>query len=390
MANMVMVPRKSLKERLSSLDKISEAINKKAEKVIVGRIGKNEAIAEKLRIKFISTVSSEINSLMGGGYPRGRTTLIAGLEDSGKTSRLLEDIGYNMKIDPDFIAGWVESEGSLEEKYLKKFGIDPDRFVYIETDKESAAEKTLDRVEALIASNNLDIIVINSLKCLVPKKEYDDSFEDSQVGLQARMNNKMQRKFTAIISEANLAFVLITHLHTDIAKAMSHDPYTVSGGLGIRFGASIILDFRKRAIGAADPITRDEGVKIHISQKKNHCTPGRNVYLQLDYYAIFGEGTEQLLSTLNSAIESGVLISGGAWIHWYEEDGKTDRYKWNGKEKYRQFMRENPEIFEELKSLVKPKSLSCIEIAKIKAEEEKVNTKETEDELSDIAEEALS
>lgn len=83
MANMVMVPRKSLKERLSSLDKISEAINKKAEKVIVGRIGKNEAIAEKLRIKFISTVSSEINSLMGGGYPRGRTTLIAGLEDSG-------------------------------------------------------------------------------------------------------------------------------------------------------------------------------------------------------------------------------------------------------------------------------------------------------------------
>lgn len=369
-----MAEERSLKERLSVIDKLSASINKNAKKVIMGRIGMNDAIAEKLRIKFIPTVSDKINALMGGGYPRGRTTLIAGKEDSGKTSRLLEDIGYNMKKNPEFLAGWLESEGSLEESYLISFGIDPKRFVYFEIDRESAAEIALDRVESLLATKSLDIMVVNSLKCLVPKAEYEGSMEDSQVALQARMNNKMQRKFTAIISEANVAYVLITHLHTDIGSH-SYDPLVISGGLGIRFGAAIILDFRKRSVLKEDPITVNEGMKFNITQKKNHCTPGRNIYLKLDYYIIFGQGTEQIMTTFDEAIEFGILKQAGSWYRWYENDGETIRHQWNGKTKYRQFMNENPEILSELKSLLLPEnkiqSLSSVEVAAIKAAEEK-------------------
>lgn len=225
MASLVMEEEKSLKEKISVLDKLSSALNKKAGKTVVGRIGDNEEIAEKLRIKFIPSKCEEFNQVTGGGYPRGRTVLIAGMEDSGKTSRLLEDIGYNMQKDPGFTSLWIESEGSLEINYLEKtFGIDPNRFYYLEVEREGAAETCLDRIESYLALGNvLDIVVINSLKCLVPKRETTDSFNDSQVGLQARMNNKMQRKFTALISEANLSYVLITHLHTDISKAMSRD-----------------------------------------------------------------------------------------------------------------------------------------------------------------------
>lgn len=402
MANMKPESQKSLKEKLAIIDKLSDSINKSEGKTIMGRIGRSEEIAEKLRIKFIPTVSSELNDMMGGGYPRGRTTLIAGVEDSGKTSRVLEDIGYNMQKDPNFVAGWLESEGSLEESYLRDvMKIDLSRFVYFEIDKDNGAESALDKAESLIASKTLDILVVNSLKCLTPKKEYVDSFSDNNVGLQARMNNKMTRKFTAIVSEANLAYVLITHLHTDIAKASSNggkgDPYTISGGLGIKFGASITLDFRKRSVADSDPISKIEGLKIHVSQRKNHCTPGKNIYLQLDYFVIFGEGTEQMLSVQNSALEQGIFTLSGAWINWIDEDGKTVKNKWQGKEKYRAFMRENPDVFEEIKSLIKPKNMSLLQIEQIKKQDknfeeddEEVNEEALEETLKDAISDAVS
>ena len=388
MASLVMEEEKSLKEKISALDKLSSALNKKAGKTVVGRIGNNEEIAEKLRIKFIPSKCEEFNELTGGGYPRGRTTLIAGQPDSGKTSRLLEDIGYNMK-DPNYTCLWVESEGSLEINYLEKtFGIDPDRFYYLEVEREGAAETCLDRIESYLALGNaLDMVVINSLKCLVPKREMTDSFGDSQVGLQARMNNKMQRKFTSLISEANLAYVLVTHLHS-IIGSMSRDPLTISGGLGIQFGAAITLDFRKRSMQDSDPIDRSEGLKINVTQKKNHCTPGRNIYLKTDYFVVFGEGTEQALPLIDKATDQGVLTKSGSWLYWYEEDGETKRYAWQGKQKCRDFLKENPDVLEELKSLVAPEkleSLSSVEVASIKHAEEEV-----ESELANIVEDSAS
>jgi recombination protein RecA len=173
-----MAEAKSLAEKLKAIDKIAEGINKKAGKSIVGRLGANNDLIEKIGVKFISTPSQNVNTALGGGFPRGRSTIIAGMPDSGKTSLVLETIGQHMKEDPNFVAGWLESEHSLEINYLTKtFGIDPNRFVYIEHEHKGAGEAALNEIEAIIAANVCDIVCINSLKCLVPSEEFNKGFE---------------------------------------------------------------------------------------------------------------------------------------------------------------------------------------------------------------------
>lgn len=132
----------------------------------------------------------------------------------------------------------------------------------------------------------------------------------------------------------------------------------VAGGVAIMYGASIIVDLRKKIVLDTDPIDREEGIKIGVTIKKNHCTPDRNPYLKTDYYAIFGEGIEQHLSTLDNAIKQGILKQGGAWIKDLDDEGKVK--EWNGeplnfqgKEKYRQFVIEHPDYLADLKRRIR-------------------------------------
>lgn len=379
MASLAPNKEKSLQEKLSILDKVAESVNKKAGKKLVGRIGVDEELMNRLKINFIPTPSKNVNDATGGGFPRRRTTIIAGLQDSGKTSLVLETIALNMKKDPKFVAGWLESESSLEKDYIcNTFGIDPNRFFYMEHDREGAGEKALDMTEAVLSTGAVDIMCINSLKCLVPSEEFRKSLSEAVVGVQARMNARMTRKFTSLVAENNTAFVIITHLTTDIGS-MSRDPLVVSGGSAILYASSLTLDLRKRSIGESDPITKEEGVKIGVTVKKNHCVPDRNPYLKTEYYAIFGEGIEQYLTTLEAAVSQGILTQSGAFIKEPDEKGEPKvidgvKYQWQGKEKFRQFMIENPEYFENLKAKVagEVKELTPEEIEQLKLEEEKM------------------
>lgn len=184
MASLETKPKMALKEKLTLLDKVADTINKKAGKKLVGRIGKDEELMDRLRISFIPTPSQSVNAATGGGFPRRRTTVIAGLPDSGKTSLVLETIAKNMKNDPDFVAAWLESENSLQKEYVcDVFGIDPDRFFYIEHDKEGAGEKALDLTETILSTGTVDIMCINSLKCLVPSEEFRKSLSEHVVGV---------------------------------------------------------------------------------------------------------------------------------------------------------------------------------------------------------------
>lgn len=209
----------ALAERLKKIDKLSESINAKTGKKVMGRLGADPEIMDKLRIQFIPTPSQNVNAALGGGFPKKRTTVIAGLPDSGKTSIVLETIGKAMQENPYFCAGWLESENSLEKDYIcVTFGIDPDRFLFVEHERDGAGEAALDQVEAVLASGLVDIMCINSLKCLVPKEEFNKSLKDAVVGTQARMNARMMRKYTSLVAESNSAFVIITHLTTDIGE----------------------------------------------------------------------------------------------------------------------------------------------------------------------------
>lgn len=182
-----MVPKEkmTLAEKLKILDDIATTTNTRSGKVIVGRLN-NPEIMDKLTIKYVKTPSLNLNEAMGGGFPKGRMTIVSGMPDSGKTSLVLEAIGKNMKEDESFVAGWLEGENSLEIDYLQKtFGIDPERFFYIEHEKKGAAESAIDLVEGALSTGAFDLFAINSLKSLVPSEEFKKDMGSMQVGLLA-------------------------------------------------------------------------------------------------------------------------------------------------------------------------------------------------------------
>ena len=387
MANMVPKERKSMTERMKTLNTVAQKVNEKAGKKIVGFIGKDPEIMEKLRIKFIKTPSVEVNDAMGGGLPKGRITIISGLSDSGKTSLLLETIAHNQQEDPEFIAAWLESENSLQKEYVcDTFGIDPDRFFFIGHDKKMAGEGAIDLLDSVLEAGVVDMAVVNSLKMLVPSEEFRKSVGDAVVGTQARMNARMMRKITAMVAEEEIALAIVQHLTVDIGSA-SRDPLVLSGGHAIRFAAAITLDLRKKSIQETDPIKREEGIKVGVTVRKNHCVPDRNPYVKVDYFAIFGQGIERYLPIISKAVTDGVLMQSGAFIRDPDANGDPKvvdgvKYQWQGKEKFRQFLIDNPAYYKELQDRVGGvvEQLSDEEMAllqqDIAAEEELTKTEE--------------
>lgn len=373
MASLLPVKQKTLAEKIKLIDKVADKVNKKYGKAIMGRIGANPEIEGRLKVEFIPTACPDVNLAVGGGFPRRRCTIIAGLEDSGKTSFVLETIGKVMHENAEFTAMWVESENSLDKEYIcETFHIDPERFAFMPVDSGIQAEQILDILYEALKTGSIDLCCINSLKALVPTQEMDASMENAVVGTQARMNSRLSRKFNAVVAECNTAFIIITHLTTEIGSA-KRDPLVVAGGHAIQYWSSLTMDFRKRSIGPGEPITKEEGVKIGVTVRKNHVMPDKFPYVKVEYYAIFGQGIETVLPLLNAACEKGICEARGAWIRWYNADG-TEREKWNGKLAFRNYMLDHPEVFKELSNLVYEggTNIECLseeEVAQLKAED---------------------
>lgn len=345
----------SLAERLKALDKLSDNFNKQNGEVVCGRVGRNEELKKRITVEFIETPSLNLNYAMGGGFAKGRITIVAGQPDSGKTFLLLETIAKKQKEDPEFIAGWLESEGSLSASDLEQMGIDTDRFYYDTVKREEGAEIALNKVESVVIGGLVDMFVINSLKCLTPSEELQKGMEQMQVGLQARMNAKMMRKLTSAVTDNNVAFIMVQHLTTQIGS-MSRDPLIVSGGQAIQYGASVILDLRKKSMSDADPFKKEEATKIGVTIKKNHVITDRFPYCKLEYYAVFGKGIDCYLEIAQLAIDAGILVKSGAFIKVPDENGNPKilpdgtKLQWQGNAKFKDYLIEHPEFFEELKS----------------------------------------
>ena len=208
----------SLAERLKNLDKISAEISEKNPSILMGRVN-TTLIQNKLKGKFIPTASLELNQMIGGGFPKGKLTILAGNEDSGKTSLVLETIGLAMQENPEFIALWLETENSLSETMLKMFNVDMERFYLIDISKKGGAEASLTASDSMLACNaNIDIAVINSLKGLTPSEELINDFASMQVGLAARLNSKMTRKFLPIISEKEIKIEELTNINENLEE----------------------------------------------------------------------------------------------------------------------------------------------------------------------------
>lgn len=367
----------TLEERQKMIDKLSEAAIKNGYG-LVGRIDENKELTERLKLGFYPTPSRDFNIATGGGIPIGKVHIMAGDPDSGKTSLALATIAYNQKINPDFYAMWCETESSITDKAIEFFGIDKSRFLMCYVDKASGAEGVIDLIKNY-ANAHMSMIVVNSLKMLIPKSEQDKPMSKIEVAAQARMNSRMMQKVSGICDEKGCSLVLVQHVITDIGGyAAMGVPMTISGGRGIRFAAMLITQQKKVSLTDKDPIKREDGIKIRVSVKKNHCIWGRNPYVATDYFVEYKTGIEQTLSTLNQLIDAGLLESKGAWIKRYDNNGQEMLdFKWNGKTAFKEDMEAHPEKLQELIELLSnydtSVSLSEEEINAIKAEEEEDN-----------------
>lgn len=388
MGSLTMPKKMSLKDRLAALDKISDKFNQKCGTKIMGRIGNDKEILEKLTIRYIPLPSHELNMAIdpnGGGLPRGRCTIVTGQKDSGKTSILLETIGenqHNLDGTPtDFVALWIESENSLtKNQVIGMHKIIPEQFSYIQVPSSVSAETILDTVQGILQAGVVDMVVINSLSCLVPNKEMNTSLSDATVALQARMNSRLTRKFTPVVSEFDTAFVIVCHLTTQIGS-MSRDPMITKGGEAIGYWSALTVDFRKRAIAPGDPYTKEEAIKICATIKKNHCRPDMpNPYRKIEYFAVYGQGIDKILPACDRALDVGLLEAHGNWLWWKNlEDPEGEPYmKFTGKGKYREYMSSNPEEWVKFQqqldsldngSMVGVEECTSDEIAAIEADE---------------------
>ena len=335
----------SLAERKKNLAKLIEGINQQSKEVVCGFIDDPD-IQKQINLEFIRTPNDNLNEAIGGGFPKGRLSIVTGLSDSGKTSLMLETVGLAMKESDDFVALWLESEQSLNYDYMiNQFHIDPSRFLFIKM-TESGGEEALDKCIAILKSKMVDMFVINSMRALVPKTEMNKSISEDTVATQARMNTKALKQIMSASYAGNIATVVIQHLSTLIGS-MSRDPYAMGGGLLLKYGGLLMLDMRKQTVLDTDPINKEEGMKVMISVKKNHVTPRLYPYVKVPHFVIYGEGTEQILTALDQALKQGVLRQTGAWIYWDEKD-----LKWCGKQAFRQSMKENPDTLQTLKNYI--------------------------------------
>lgn len=335
----------SLAERKKNLAKLIEGINQQSKEVVCGFIDDPD-IQKQINLEFIRTPNDNLNEAIGGGFPKGRLSIVTGLSDSGKTSLMLETIGLAMKESDDFVALWLESEQSLNYDYMiNQFHIDPSRFLFIKM-TESGGEEALDKCIAILKSKMVDMFVINSMRALVPKTEMNKSISEDTVATQARMNTKALKQIMSASYAGNIATVVIQHLST-VINSLSRDPYAMGGGLLLKYGGLLMLDMRKQTVLDTDPINKEEGMKVMISVKKNHVTPRLYPYVKVPHFVIYGEGTEQILTALDQALKQGVLRQTGAWIYWDEKD-----LKWCGKQAFRQSMKENPDTLQTLKNYI--------------------------------------
>lgn len=364
-------------EKLAQIDKMTASINNKYKKTVCARLGNSEELKEQLKIKFIKLPSEALNDAIGGGLPRKRVTILSGMESSGKTGTLLETIAINQREDETFTALWLESEDSLDPDFMEMLGIDFNRFVLVMHDKDRGAEVCLDESIAMAESGVFDMFVINSIKALVPKVELENSLTKETMALQARMNSKLMRKLGPIISNTDAALVIVNHLTTSLSM-MHGDPLVQGGGRALKHWATLTLDFRKLSIQDSDPVDKDSSMKVGAYVRKNRCVFNRNPYVKTDFFIIYGEGTEQVLEVMQSALDKEILQKGGAWIRDIDPATGEPRVladgtvlKFQGKANFKAFCLENPEYFNELKLRCGGKSyesLSSEEIEEIEKE----------------------
>ena len=319
-------------EKLKALQAAMSKIEKDFGKGSIMKLG-DEKIEN---VEVISSGSITLNIALGvGGYPRGRVIEIYGPESSGKTTLALHAMAEAQKAGG--IAAFIDAEHAFDRFYAEKLGVDVDNLWISQPDN---GEQALDIAEQLIRSSAIDIIVIDSVAALTPKKEIEGDMGDSAVGLQARLMSQALRKLTATINKTNTTCIFINQLREKIG-VMFGNPETTTGGNALKFYSSVRLDIRRTSsIKDGDNVV---GNSVRVKIVKNKVAPP---FRKAEFDIIFGEGISKVGEIIDLGTEQGIIQKSGSW---YSYNGERLA---QGRDAVKVLLKDNPELCEELEAKI--------------------------------------
>lgn len=321
-------------DKQKALEAALSQIEKAYGKGSVMKLGDSNA---HLNIECIPTGSLSLDIALGlGGVPRGRIVEVYGPESSGKTTLALHMVAEAQKRDG--IAGFIDAEHALDPVYAQNIGVDIDNLYISQPD---SGEQALEIAETMVRSGAIDIVVIDSVAALVPKAEIDGDMGDAHVGLQARLMSQALRKLTAAISRSNCIVIFINQLREKVG-VMFGNPETTTGGRALKFYSSVRLDVRR--IESLKQSGEVIGNRTRVRVVKNKVAPP---FKEAEFDIMFGKGISREGDILDLAAKYNVIEKSGAW---YSYEGEKIG---QGRENSKIFLRDNPEIMEEVEMRVR-------------------------------------
>ncbi|MFG1672577.1 recombinase RecA [Micromonospora sp. NPDC049282] len=319
-------------DREKALDLALAQIDKQFGKGSVMRLGERPVIQTAV----ITTGSIALDVALGvGGLPRGRVVEIYGPESSGKTTVALHAVASAQRAGG--IAAFIDAEHALDPDYAKALGVDTDALLVSQPD---TGEQALEITDMLVRSGAIDIIVIDSVAALVPRAEIEGEMGDSHVGLQARLMSQALRKITGILNNTGTTAIFINQLREKIG-VMFGSPETTTGGRALKFYASVRLDVRR--IESLKDGTDVVGNRTRVKVVKNKVAAP---FKQAEFDIMYGKGISREGSLIDVGVEQAIIRKSGAW---YTYDGDQ---LGQGKEKAREFLRENPDVAAEIEKKI--------------------------------------
>lgn len=320
-------------DRMKALELALASIEKQFGKGSIMKLGDSA----RMQVEAVPTGILPLDIALGvGGLPRGRVVEIYGPESGGKTTVSLQVVAQIQKAGG--VAAFIDAEHALDPTYARKLGVDIDNLLVSQPD---TGEQALEIADALVRSAAVDLIVVDSVAALVPKAELEGDMGDSHVGLQARLMSQALRKLTATIGKSNAIVIFINQLREKVG-VMFGNPEVTTGGRALRFYSSVRIEVRRVETLKKDGLEIGNRVKAKVV--KNKVSPPFRV---AEFDLIFGEGVNREGCVLDMAVEHNIVSKSGSWFSYGEN--KIGQ----GREGAKEFLRQNPELCDEIEQLVR-------------------------------------
>ncbi len=319
--------------RRKALENTIALLTKRYGEGIVMKLGE----ATRLQVETIPTGSLSLDIALGvGGVPRGRVVEIYGPESSGKTTLCLHIIAEAQRRGG--ICGFVDVEHALDPLYARKIGVDVENLYISQPD---TGEQALEVTEALIRSGAMDVVVVDSVAALVPRAEIEGEMGDSHVGLQARLMSQALRKLVGAVKASGTCLIFTNQLRQKIG-VMFGNPETTAGGMALKFYASVRLDVRRiQSIKQGGEVI---GNRTRVTVRKNKVAPPFKV---AEFDIIYNEGISKMGDLLDLGVEYDVIAKRGSFYSY------GDLRLGQGRENAKAFLRENPELADEIERRIR-------------------------------------